>query len=165
MGGCAITLVPLIENGRVPVTRTPSSNVPLEVITRKNSSVLDPLPVRGARIEFGDLEASLGHAVASATVPWAEAHRHLRPDGWQLEIDLIQAAADAKGDRVTVSFGVRATLRTRVGNRYIAQTQTHCTRSGAALPGEAAPLVFDCLASVGRQLGGWLGSPQISESL
>lgn len=165
LSGCASSLVPLLDNGGVPVTLTPSRDIPLEIITHKNSSVADPLPVRGTHIEFGDVEAALGHAVASATVPWAEAHRAIRPDGWQLQVDLISADAEASGESITIALGVRATLRTRVGNRYIAQTQAHCKRTGAVDPRGAAPIVFDCMARVGRELGGWLGSPQISEGL
>jgi hypothetical protein len=164
-GGCASSLVPLLDNGGVPVTLTPPRDVPLEVITHKNSSVADPLPVRGARIAFGDVEVSLGHAIASATVPWAEAHRAQRPDGWQLQVDLVQADASTRGDAITVVLGVRATLRTRVGNRYIAQTQAHCKRTASVDPKGAAPVVFDCMARVGRELGGWLGSPVIGEAL
>lgn len=164
--GCAApSLVPLLDNGGPPITRTPGRDVPLEVITHKNSMVPDPLPVRGARIAFGDVETSLGHAVASATVPWAEAHRAQRPDGWQLQVDLVQADAVARGDNVTITLGVRATLRTRVGNQYIAQTQAHCERTGSVDPRGAAPLVFDCMARLGRELGGWLGSPSIGAVL
>ncbi len=156
-GGCATqALVPLLDNS-VPVTLVPHDSVPIEVITRKNNSVIDPLPVRGAGIAFGDVEASLGHAVASATVPWAEKNRGVRPEGWQLLVDLVQADALRRGEEVEVSFGVRATLRTRVGNHYIAQTQAHCRRSAAVEPRGAAPVVFDCMARVGRELSGWLG--------
>src|SRR5262249_31917833 len=71
VGGCATqALVPLLDNS-VPVTNVPHDSVPLEVITRKNNSVVDPLPVQNGGIAFGDVEASLGHAVSSATVPWA----------------------------------------------------------------------------------------------
>jgi len=157
LGGCGTTaLVPLLDNSRVPVTLTPHESVPLEVITRKSATVPDPLPVRGGHIAFGDVETALGHAVASATVPWAE--KHPPSEGLQLMVDLVEADASRRGDEVEVVMLVRATLRTRFGNRYLAQTQAHCKRSAVVEPSGAAPVVFDCMARLGRELGGWLGS-------
>ncbi len=158
-GGCGgAAVIPLLGDGKVPVTLTPGHEVPLEVVTRKSATVRDPLPVRGGAVAFEDVEAALGHAVSSATVPWAERHMAERPEGWQLDLELIGADARAHGGEVTVTLAVRATLRTRAGNRYLAQTQTHCERSAAVAPKDASPLVFDCMARVGRVLGGWLGA-------
>jgi hypothetical protein len=154
--GCGTTTVlPLADKG-VPSTLTPHGAVPLEVVTRA-SLVRDPLPVEGTHLAFADLELSLGHAVASATVPWAEAHRAQRPDGWQLQVELARARAEARHGAVTVTLWVRAMLRSRGDNTYLGQTQAHCQRTGALPPSEAAPLFFDCMARVGRELGGWLG--------
>jgi hypothetical protein len=156
-GGCGgAAIIPLLDSGS-PITSTPPHAIPLEVITRRNSTVPDPLPVRGSFVAFEQLEAALGHSVASATVPWAEQHMQQHPEGWQLEIELIAADARAHGREVTVRLDVRATLRTRTGNRYLAQTQTHCQRSLVAAPRDAAPALLDCTTRVGRQLGGWLG--------
>ncbi len=151
-------LVALLDNSKVPVTLTPHESVPLEVITRKSGSVPDPLPVANAHIAFGDVETALGHAVASATVPWAEKHAVARPEGWQLVVDLVEANARRRGEEVEVGLLVRATLRTRSDHRYLGQTQAHCKRSAAVEPSGAAPVVFDCMARVGRELAGWLGS-------
>jgi len=157
-GGCAgARTIALLGDGKVPVTATPEHAVPLEVITRKSSTVADPLPVRGSAIAFADVERALGHAVASATVPWAEKHMAERPEGWQLDVELIAADARAVGREVMVTLAVRATLRARTGNRYLAQTQAHCQRSAVVEPADAQPVVFDCMARVGRVLGGWLG--------
>jgi hypothetical protein len=155
--GCATTeVLPLADKG-VPQTLTPHGAIPLEVITRA-TLVRDPLPVEGSRLAFADLELSLGHAVASATVPWAEAHREQRPDGWQLQVELARARAESHRGAVTVTLWVRAALRSRRDNTFLAQTQTHCQRTAAVAPREAGPLFFDCMARVGRELGGWLGS-------
>src|SRR5581483_6837371 len=159
-GGCGASMIPLLEQSGVPVTVTPAHNVPLEVVTRKNTTVNDPLPVRGSLVAFGDVETALGFAVSSATVPWAEQHMAQRPEGWQLAVELISADAWSHGREVTVTLNVRATLRTRTGNRYLAQTQAHCSRSAAVAPRDASPVVFDCMTRVGRELGGWLGGVQ-----
>ena len=157
-GGCgAAATIPLVDQVGIPITVTPAHSLPLEVITRKNATVRDPLPVRGSLVSFTEVEAALGHAVSSASVPWAAAHMQARPEGWQLELELIAADAYARGREVTVTLDVRATLRTRTGNRYLAQTQAHCQRSAVLAPRQAAPVVFACMTRVGRQLGGWLG--------
>ncbi len=156
-GGCGGSMISLLAQHGAPATLTPAHEVPLEVVTRKNTTVKDPLPVRGGFVEFGDLEAALGFAVSSATVPWAEQHMALRPEGWQLAVELISADAWKHGHEVTVALNARATLRTRTGNQFIAQTQTHCLRSAAVEPREASHVIFDCMARLGRELGGWLG--------
>ena len=156
--GCAPTLIPL--GAAVPVTDAPPRDTPLEIVTR--SGAPDPLPVDGARARFADLEVSLGHAVATATVAWADAHRGERPDGWQLVVELPQARAERTLDGVlTVTMNVRATLRTRAGHEYLAQTQTHCKERGLTTPERAAPLFYGCMMAVGRELAGWLGAIQL----
>jgi hypothetical protein len=155
--GCGASIVPLLDQANVPWTNTPARAVPLEVITHKNAAVREPLPVRGTRVAFADLETALGHAVASGTVPWAEEHRARRPEGWQLTVELIDAQAHARGEAITVAINVRATLRTRVGNQFLAQTQAHCLRTAAVSASGSAPVALDCMARSGKQLGGWLG--------
>jgi hypothetical protein len=83
--------------------------------------------------------------------------RAQRPDGWQLQVELARARAEARHGAVTVTLWVRATLRGRGDNVYLGQTQAHCQRTSALPANEAAPLFFDCMARVGRELGGWLG--------
>jgi hypothetical protein len=152
--GCAAETVSLGD--AVPVTATTPREIPLEIVTR-SVAVADPLPLDGGRARFSDLETSLGHAVASAATPWAAEHRAQRPDGWQLLVELVHAHAERRGPRLTVTLGARATLRTRVGNRYLAQTQAHCKQSGNATPSSAAPVFYNCMMSIGRELAGWLG--------
>jgi hypothetical protein len=160
LGGCAAPeRVPL--EAAIPITSTPT--VPLEVRTR-SSGVRDPLPIEEAHrrrwpplLEFTGLEPSLGHAVASALVPWAEAHRDARPDGWQLLVELSEARAERAGPRMMVTLGARATLRTRAGNQYLAQTQVHCRQAALVEPTASAPLFYACLNDLGRELAGWLG--------
>ena len=158
VSGCgAASVIPLIDHNGIPVTLTPAHSIPLEVITRKNSTVRGPLPVRGSLVAFEQIETALGHAVSSAAAPWVEAHLWGEPAGWQVEADLVAADARVHGREVVVSLDVRATLRARAGNRYLKQTQAHCQTAAVVAPRDASPVVFDCLAQVGRVLGGWLG--------
>jgi len=152
VGGCGGTVIPLVDTTGVPLTLTPDHAVPLEVITKKTSTVRDPLPVRGGGVAFGQLELALGHAVSSAAAPWIDKHHAA-----QLEVELINAEARVRGSEVLVALDVRATLRARAGNRYLAQKQTHCERSAQIDARDASPVVFDCMFQVGRVLGGWLG--------
>jgi len=153
LAGCAPTKIVALT-AAIPISASP--NVPLEVTTR-SSGVRDPLRVPNSNVGFAGLEESLGHAVASAVAPWAEAHRHERPDGWQLIVELIEARVDRSDERLEVVVGTRATLRARLGNVYLAQTQVHCKQSGLVVPSQATPIFYDCLVELGHDLNGWLG--------
>lgn len=150
--GCAGApqLVPL----GVPVADDP--NVALEVITR-STAVRDPLPVRNSDVVYGDIEASLGHAVSSATVDWAAANHARRPGGWQLTVEIVDADAEEQsGGRLIVRMNARATLRSRIGRTYLAQTQAGCDTTGIVTPEQGAPVVYHCMKRIGRDLSNWL---------
>lgn len=152
--GCAPAVVSL--GAAVPVTDTTPRAIPLEVITR--SSAAEPLDIAGARARVSGLEVSLGHAVSTAVVAWADAHRGERPEGWQLLVELTRARAERTFDGVvTVALNVRATLRTRDGHTYLAQTQAHCNERAMMRVEQSAPVFYGCMMSVGRELAGWLG--------
>ncbi len=68
-------MVPLLTAAGIPLTDP--TEVPLRVVTR-STAVHDPLRVSGSNVVYGDVEAALGHAVASATVPWADRHKSIR---------------------------------------------------------------------------------------
>jgi hypothetical protein len=154
---CGTERVALLSAAGVPVTATPVGSVPLEVVTR-GTAVPDPMPVRGSSVAYGDVEAALGLAISSAGVPWAEAHRAKRPEGWQLFVELTRAEADESQGRLIVTLDVRATLRARAGNAFIAQTQAHCRQAGLVEPSEGGPVVFACMSRVGRDLTAWLAA-------
>jgi hypothetical protein len=154
--GCARETVPLLSSAGIPITVTPSQEIPLEVVTR-STGIRDPLPVDGARVSYGDLESALGHAISSAAVPWATAHRAQRPEGWQLSVEMIHADASWLEGRLIVTLGARATLRTRVGRNYLAQTQANCRQAGMTPAALGAAIVFACMERMGRDLAGWLG--------
>jgi hypothetical protein len=155
--GCVegTTVVPLLSAAGIPAT--PPITVPLEVVTR-STAVADPLPVRGTDVAYGDVEAALGHAIASATVPWAEKHRKLAAgtDGWQLFVEITNTDADYEDGRVIFSVGVRATLRARAGNVYLAQSQASCRQGGLVRSDKGAPVMYRCMMEVGHDLAGWL---------
>ena len=151
--GCTSVAPKLVPLG-VPIADTP--NVPLEVVTR-STAVRDPLPVRGSEVVYGDIEAALGHAVSSATVSWADLHKAQRPDGWQLTVEIVDADAyEQDGGRLIVQLNVRGTLRTRVGNGYLAQTQASCNQTGLVTPENGAPVLYNCMTRIGRDLSNWL---------
>ena len=156
-GGCGGGgMVPLLRVAGVPVTQTPSAEVPLEIVTR-STGIPDPLPVEGSSVTYGDVETTLGHAVSSAAVPWAQAHRAQRPEGWQLFVELTRAEASYHGGRLVVSLGARATLRTRSTRSFLAQTQANCRQGGVVAVEGGAPVIFTCMEQMGRDLAGWLG--------
>jgi hypothetical protein len=157
--GSHATTVPLLTAAGIPMTVTPTSQIPLEVVTR-STAVRDPLPVTGSDVAYADIEGALGHAVSSAAVPWADAHRAKNPEGWELLVEVIQAEAEYSDGRLIVTFNTRSTLRTRVGNEYIAQTQVRCREAGLTTPEKGGPVVYACMTHLGRDLAGWLGGVQ-----
>ena len=156
--GCGGTgsMVPLLSAVGMPATQTPTKEVPLEIVTR-STGVPDPLPVDGATVTYGDVETTLGHAISTAAVPWADIHRAQRPEGWQLFVELTRAEASYHGGRLLVTLGARATLRTRYGRMFLAQTHVNCRQGGVVPVDHGAPVIFTCMEQVGRDLAGWLG--------
>jgi hypothetical protein len=152
--GGSTQVVPLLATSGVPVSQPVT--VPLEIVTR-STAVPDPLPMRGSDVSYADVEAALGHAVATATVPWADRHREKAgAAGWQLSVELTSADADYDGARAVFTLGVRATLRARNGNVYLAQTQAACRQGGVVAPGQGASVMYRCMNEVGHQLASWL---------
>jgi hypothetical protein len=155
--GCSdgLEIVPLLGTAGIPLT--PTTTAPLEVVTR-STAVADPLPVRGTSVAYGDIEAAMGHAVASATVPWASNHRGVSPkgEGWQLFVEITNSDAQYEDGRVIFTVGVRATLRARAGNVYLAQSQASCRQGGLVPSTRGAPVMYRCMMEIGHDLAGWL---------
>jgi hypothetical protein len=148
--------IPLLTAAGIPITYTPPREVPLEVVTR-STAVKDPLVVMGTEISYADIEGALGHAITTATTPWAQDHVVQRPGGWQLSVELIEAKAEYDGGRLIVTMNTRATLRTRQDHDYLAQTQVPCREAGLTIPERGAPVVYSCMSRIGRDLASWLG--------
>lgn len=157
MIGCESSrqIVRLLDVAGVPLT--PPTSVPLRVVTR-STAVHDPLPMRGSDATYADVESALGYAISSATVPWANQHRThpVSKDGWELFVEITNSDAHYDGGRVIFSVGVRATLRARAGNVYLAQTQASCRQGGIAHPDKGGPIMYKCMMELGRDLDGWL---------
>jgi hypothetical protein len=155
--GCGetTTIIPLLSAAGIPTAE--ATTVPLEVVTR-STAVRDPLPLRGTDVAYGDIEAGLGHAISSAAVPWADSHRNhgTARKGWQLFVEVTNVEATYEDRRVIFSVGVRATLRARAGNVYLAQTQASCRQGGIVSPDKGAPIIYRCMMEVGHDLAGWL---------
>lgn len=147
-------VVTLSSPARVP-RPAERDRTPLEVVTR-GTGVPDPLPVDGASVSYGQVESSLGWSVLDAATPWSDAHPAAPGGGYQLTVELTRAEAKWSNGRLTVSLGSRATLRSRLGNRYVAQTNARCDQAGLAAP-EAGAAIFDsCTKHIGRTLASWL---------
>jgi hypothetical protein len=154
-GSSSVEIVPLLTAAGIPLTQP--TTVPLRVVTR-STAVRDPLPLRGSSVVYGDIEAGLGHAISSATVPWADTHRThpTSKDGWQLFVEVTNADAEYDDGRILFSVAVRATLRARAGNLYLSQTQASCRQGGIVAADKGAPIMYRCMMEIGRDLAGWL---------
>ena len=153
-GGCA-TSETIRLDAAIPVTHTPAAEIPLEVVTH-TVGLPRTLTVAGSHTKVHAVEESLGHAVATAVVPWASTHQSERTNGWQLVLDLWQASARQDGDQLEVRLGVRATLLGRSTHWYVGQGQMHCTQAGHV----GAPVFYACMSEIGREVAGWLGQLQ-----
>ena len=162
--GGASEVVPLLTAAGVPLTQP--TTVPLRVVTR-STAVQDPIPVRGSAVAYTDIEGALGHAIASATVPWAEAHRGApgSKEGWELFVEVTSDGATYDGGRMVFSIGVRATLHQRAGNVYVAQTQASCRQAAVTRPDQGAPTMYRCMMGIGRDLAGWLDGVNLDASV
>jgi hypothetical protein len=163
------SILPRVHTSGTPVVVTPSSFTPLEIVSR-GTAVPDPLPVRGSRVAYAELEAALGSAVATATAPWSEARRDdpaTRGGGWTVLVELTGADAQLdEGGRLVVGLDARATLRTRKGNDYLGQTLLACREGGLVFAADrGAPVVYRCVARMGRDLAGWLDGVHLAPPL
>jgi hypothetical protein len=149
-------IVPLLKDSGVPVTATPKDEVPLEVVTR-STAVPDPLPVHGSGVSYQDVEAALGVAVTSAAAPFAQNFKEKRPGGYQLTVEIMQADVEYSKGRLVMAMNVNATLRSRIGRIYLAQTQARCQQAGLVDADQGGPVVYACMMRIGRDLGGWMG--------
>jgi hypothetical protein len=148
--GCGVRLVPIVPDGPGAGTVQAPSDASFEVVAH-TAGVRDPLPVSGTSIAFADLEPALARAVLRAVRP--KQHH-------TLTVELVAADAEYAGSRLAISLVARATLRTRDGNVFVAQTQAICRDSAIVEPGAGAAVVWSCMARLGKDLGGWLDGLQ-----
>lgn len=101
----------------------------------------------GSSVVYGNLERALGQAVMRAVRPRHDA---------TMSVELVAAEADYAHTRLSVSLVARATLRSREGNAFVAQTQVVCRDAALVVPELGASVVWSCMVRLGRDLGGWL---------
>jgi hypothetical protein len=145
--GCSATsvhLLPLKQLGVEPIVPSPAA---LEIVTA-STTVREPLQIRGAPEAFIELAPALREAVASVV------------DGsfsqWRLSLELIEATAESVAGRLIVRMTVRATVRSRADNAYLAQSQQVCSTSGLVEPRDGARVAHACLLELARETGSWL---------
>ena len=145
--GCARELIPVVPDGAATGgTILLPSDPTFEVVARVTTA-RDPLPVTNGSVAYADLERSLAQAVIRQVAP--------RHDS-VLTVELVAADAEYISTRLSVSLVTRATVRTRLGNAYVAQTTVVC-RDGAIMAPEAgAKVIWACMTRIGHDLGGWL---------
>jgi hypothetical protein len=143
-------LLPILPHGG-PADLT--GNAPLDVVTRAASTV-DPMPVSGSGVFYGDVGPALRQAVLGETRRFAA--RHGVPNEFALTVELIDAQAEYARDRFGVALVVRGTLRRRSGNVFVGQTQAVCRESELVSPSDGARVVYRCMLRLGSTLEGWL---------
>ncbi len=149
-------VVPLLRTAGAPLTVVPSPSTSLAISTR-GTGVADPLPVAGTSVAYADVEPALASAVASAVTGWADEKGGAHARGYSLLVEITQADLRDRDGRLLVNLGVRATLRSRADNAYVAQTHVYCQEAGLVAPERGAPVLYACMAHLGRELSGWLG--------
>ena len=138
--------MPVVPDGMDGGASAAPSDPTFEVVARV-AGVEDPLHVSGASVAYSQLDRALDRAVLRGVHP---RHDHT------LTVELIAGDARYRDTRLDVSLVARATLRTRSGNAFVAQTQVVC-RDGAIIAPEAgAQVVWFCMTRLGQDLGGWL---------
>ncbi len=146
LAACEGQVVRVVPDGITTGTTTAPSDPTFEVVARV-AGVHDPLPVSGSTVEYADLETALGSAVLRLVVP--------RHDS-VLAVELVAGDASYHHDRLAVTLVARATLRTRQGNAFIAQTSVVCRDSAFVSAESGGRVVWSCLTHLGQDLGGWL---------
>ena len=153
LSACGEHLVPVIPDG-VSSSSVAATDPSFEVVAQI-SGAKDPLPVSGTDVAYAELKTALGQAVLRAVQP---KHDNI------LTVELIAADASFKDQRLSLSLVARATLRTRFGNTFVAQTQVVCRDGAIVAPEAGAKVVWSCMARLGQDLRGWLegfpASPQ-----
>ena len=146
LAACGRQLVAVVPSR--PTSAAATSDPTFEVVTRL-SGARDPLPVGDTEVSYAELAGALGEAVVRELAP--------RHDS-VLSVELVAAEARYRERRLDVSLVVRATLRTRVGNAFIAQTTIVC-RDGAIIdPSHGVRVMWSCMTRIGHDLGGWLAA-------
>ena len=132
--------------GRAPAAAAPS-------VVVDATSIRLPLSVSGAAVAYSNVDRALEEAISVGAVPVLEAHGRGR---YELFVELVEARADYSGSRLVVALTVRATLRSRTGNAYVAQTHARAAASASVTPEQGGGEVRAAARSIGAKLAGFL---------
>ncbi len=147
VAGCSVTSAHLLPLKHFGVEQVAPSPAALEIVTA-STTVPEPLQVKGASVAFIELAPALREAVASVV------------DGsfqqWRLSLELTQADAEWSSGRMIVRMTVRATLRAKADNAYVAQSQHVCSSSGVVPEVDGAKVAHACLLELARDTASWL---------
>jgi hypothetical protein len=145
--GCSpgsVHLLPLKQLGAEPMAPSPAA---LEIVTA-STTVREPLQIRGAPEAFIELAPALRETIASVV------------DGsfsqWKLSLELTEATAEWTSGRLIVRMTMRATVRSRADNAYLAQSQRVCSATGLVEPQNGARVAHACLLELARDTSSWL---------
>jgi hypothetical protein len=150
--GCATNLISVLP---ADAASHAHALAPLEVVARAPAT-FDPLSLPGSRVAYDNLESALARAVRSGATEWSAAHAATKPRTFELAVELVHAEIEYARARLGVALVVRATLRRREGNEFLAQTQAVCRASALVPPERGGEVVYRCMEQLGGDLGGWL---------
>jgi len=119
------------------------------------SGGVDPLAIAGESVSLTGVADALADYVAVASEQWAAHNQGQRPGGWQLQVDVLKAAARAEDDRLTVELEAQVTLRALSGRRHLAQTRAYCHQTEGMGPDPRAA-VHHCMERLAHDVSGWL---------
>jgi hypothetical protein len=145
VGACHRELVRIVPDGPSGATAAPSDPT-FEVVARINGA-RDPLPVGHTDVAYADLERTLAQAIVRSVAPRHES---------VLTVELVADDAHFDESKLNISMVARATLRTRVGNVFVAQKQFVCRDGAIVAPEAGGRVVWSCMSRIGQDLGGWL---------
>lgn len=124
----------------------PPADATFEIAVR-TSGAQNPLPVAHSSVAYTDLESALSRALAADLHPRS---------GQFLTVELTSTEAEYVAPRLSLGMSVRATLREREGNTFIAQSQAVCRDSGFVAPEQGGHIVWECMTILARDLAGWM---------
>jgi hypothetical protein len=120
-----------------------------------------PLAVTGSNAVYTDVDRALDRSVESAVAALAAELGTLRAQQLELFVELVEAQAEYSDATLVVRMVVRATLRDKLGNSYLAQTYARWSASAHVAPEVGAKIVLDCTDAIGSQLSGWLAGENV----
>jgi hypothetical protein len=115
-----------------------------------------PLAVSGSALAYRDVERALAESLEKSLAPQLAQLSLRHAQQLVLLVELVEARADYAHERLVVELAVRATLRERTGNAYLAQTHAHHAAFSASAPEHGAPAVLECTDAIGSELSGWI---------